>query len=654
MHRKLLLMIAFLIIFLLAGCQNTMESDNQSNVVDGKLDLTTKQINMNVISLDGKWEFYWNQLLVPEDFGNVEDESTEYIEVPGSWNKYITNDKELSGNGYATFRLYVKTEDAKRLGLKIPRIFTAYKLWINGELLASTGTVGTGKEAMSPQYLPQAAFFTSLRGENEIVIQVSNYHHRSGGILESIVLGSEKMILDMRYKKIAYEFLLFGCLMIMGLYHIILFSYRTKNTSPLYFGLFCLFLGIRTLVVGERMFIYLFPDFSWELAHKIQTMAFYLGLPTIVTFFMTVFPLSFHRKAVRIIQITGIAFGLLVLLTPARIFTVFNPGYQIFAFCVIVYLIIGFIRALFRKEKGIRLTIAGGMALVLTSLNDIIFLSIWMNDNHTPLLRSIIKTGSLSSFGQLVFIFANSLILAKRFSGSLEHEEVITKQLKEINQDLDVLVRKRTEDLEEAKRKIEDQKWELEKANDILQVISLKDPLTGLWNRRHYDDAIKAEWNRSLRHKRHIAFMIIDIDYFKEFNDCYGHMAGDKCLVTFAQAIKSLFKRSGDLTVRYGGEEFVIVLPETEREDAIKMADLVLKTIEDLNIPHESSLVSPRVTISIGVSSIVPSFDDSIELLLQTADKALYQAKNSGRNQLVYLPCNIDSKVFKESADTIT
>ena len=154
------------------------------------------------------------------------------------------------------------------------------------------------------------------------------------------------------------------------------------------------------------------------------------------------------------------------------------------------------------------------------------FLSIWMNDHSSYFLRSLFRTGSLSSVGQLVFVFANSLVLAKKFSNALEQEEVMTAQLKEINLNLDELVIKRTEALEESREKIEYQKLELEKANRALQLLSLKDPLTGLWNRRHYDDTIQLEWNRTLRHKRPISLMMLDIDGFKEYNDCYGHRQG--------------------------------------------------------------------------------------------------------------------------------
>lgn len=635
--RKLYILFSFiLILFFLIGCSSKFYN-NSSRIVDGSLDISQHDFEKDIIRLDGQWEFYWNQILSPQGLKELNTRQIEYIDVPSSWNKHTDAHKKLSGDGYATYRLSLKTDEIKRLGIKMPRIFTSYNLWVNGEIIANAGIIGKDRQTTTPQYLPQIAIFETQQGENEIIIQVSNFYHRSGGILESLIMGNESKIIELGYKSVAYELLLFGILIIMGAYHIALFFFRRKNQSPLYFGLFCIFISIRTLLVGERFFIQLFPEFSWEVAHKIQGLTFYLGVPLILAFFKSVFPKDFHSKIVKVIWSIGIIFTSLVILTPARIFTIFNPVYQIFTMIVIVYITFTFIKIILRKEEGIGLTVIGASALILASINDIIFLSIWMNDNGSPLVRSIFRTGNLSSVGQMIFVFTNSLVLAQRFSNALEHEEVMTAQLKEINLNLDKLVVKRTEDLEKSRKQIENQKIELEKVNLTLQQLSLKDPLTGLWNRRRYDAVIFEEWNRGLRHNRPISLVMIDLDYFKLYNDYYGHDAGDRCLIQIAQIIKDSFRRASDLVARYGGEEFIVIIPELEKNQVINMANSLKKTIEDSNIPHANSSVGPWVTASIGVTSIVPNMDCSPRELFLTVDKALYQAKASGRNQVVFL-----------------
>jgi diguanylate cyclase (GGDEF)-like protein len=628
-------MIMLFLVFILVGCSE-QRFNIKPKAESGVIDLSQIQLKSDVVSIDGYWEFYWNQLLAP---GEVEaGVLNEYVQIPSSWNKY-TGNQEHSGYGYATYRLQFITGENTRLALKMPRLFTAYKLWVNGELIASAGKVGKTRETMTPQYLPQVALFEPQQGVNEILIQVSNFYHRSGGMVESIKLGGEKQILSLRYEDLARELIVFGSLMCLGAYNLALFLFRKKNTSALWFGLFCVLIGIRTILVGERFFIYLFPNFSWEIAHKMQTLTFYFGVPLILMFFKSVYPRYFHAQIIKTSQIIGAFFGLLVLLTPAKIFTPFNPIYQIWSGFLIIYILAALIRLSVHKEKGNWFIILGALALLLSSANDIIFLSIWMNDGGPAFLKSLLRTGNLSSLGQLIFAFTNSLLLAKNFSDSLEQEEVLTARLTEINCNLDELVLQRTKDLEKSNERIEQQKLELEEANRALKELSFNDPLTGIWNRRKYDQMLEIEWRRCLRNKQPLGLILLDIDNFKEYNDSYGHLAGDECLIKIAELLKKSLSRASDMVARYGGEEFVVLLPGSGKEEAIKVADMLRKKFESMHILHEKSLVSKYVTVSIGATSMVPDSSSSYEDLFKMADKALYLAKNTGKNQVRFLDC---------------
>ncbi|NQY26009.1 MAG: diguanylate cyclase [Piscirickettsiaceae bacterium] len=171
-------------------------------------------------------------------------------------------------------------------------------------------------------------------------------------------------------------------------------------------------------------------------------------------------------------------------------------------------------------------------------------------------------------------------------------------------------------------------------ANKKLKVLSLFDGLTNIANRRMLDDYLAKEWSRSLRWKHPFSAIMIDIDFFKQYNDCYGHLVGDDCLKRVAQVLIDVTKRPLDLVSRYGGEEFVILLPETEEVDAIRIAEECCSKIIEQRIPHEKSLISDILTISAGVSTLIPSSDVQPDKLLQTSDKALYWAKEYGRNQV--------------------
>jgi len=169
----------------------------------------------------------------------------------------------------------------------------------------------------------------------------------------------------------------------------------------------------------------------------------------------------------------------------------------------------------------------------------------------------------------------------------------------------------------------------LEKANLKLEKLSQTDALTGLYNRLMFDRTLKSEWERCKRHFIPLSLIMVDIDYFKLFNDNYGHLAGDDCIKKIAEVLSSTAKRISDSVARYGGEEFVIILPHTEKEDALKLAEHIRENVEGLKIPHEYSNVSHYVTISLGVVSLIPSAGMSTDQFILTADNALYEAKRS-------------------------
>ena len=160
------------------------------------------------------------------------------------------------------------------------------------------------------------------------------------------------------------------------------------------------------------------------------------------------------------------------------------------------------------------------------------------------------------------------------------------------------------------------------------------DGLTGLSNRRYFEQRLNEEWSRASRLKRPISVLFIDIDHFKRYNDHYGHLQGDDCLRRVSEAIRQAVKRDIDVAARYGGEEFVIMLPETDITGAEKVAEELQQAIRALHIEHLGSNIKPFITLSIGIASQIAQFPDSPTQLLQAADTALYQAKEGGRNRI--------------------
>ena len=174
----------------------------------------------------------------------------------------------------------------------------------------------------------------------------------------------------------------------------------------------------------------------------------------------------------------------------------------------------------------------------------------------------------------------------------------------------------------------------LQKAYKKLDIISRTDALTGVANRRELNAFLEKNWNVMRRYEKPISVILCDIDYFKLYNDRYGHPAGDECLRTVAQTISKSLNRPLDFVARYGGEEFAIVLPDTESNGAVHVAETMRRAVLEAKIRHEESKVSPYVTLSLGVSTMIPVDDSSYDSLLLSADKALYTAKEEGRNRV--------------------
>ncbi len=175
---------------------------------------------------------------------------------------------------------------------------------------------------------------------------------------------------------------------------------------------------------------------------------------------------------------------------------------------------------------------------------------------------------------------------------------------------------------------------QLETANQLLQHASATDGLTGVANRRQFDGVLEVEWARASRNRLWLSLILVDIDYFKLYNDTYGHPAGDACLKTVASVLVGSIHRPEDMVARYGGEEFAIMLPGTELAGAAIVADRIRTRVESMEIPHTGSEVIPYVTLSLGVASAVPRKDNTPTALISAADQALYQAKHEGRNRV--------------------
>jgi two-component system sensor histidine kinase ChiS len=247
----------------------------------------------------------------------------------------------------------------------------------------------------------------------------------------------------------------------------------------------------------------------------------------------------------------------------------------------------------------------------------------------------------IESWARPVYDERDNIIYAIATIQDISERKKLESLLIEYNRSLEHQVSARTHELAEKNVQLEKEIQERQKAeknlqltNEMLYKLATLDELTQIANRRQFNDYLKREWHRLQRENKPLAIVLCDVDYFKLYNDTYGHPAGDRCLQQIAGAIARTVKRPADLVARYGGEEFAIVLSDTDRLGAIKLARKIQSAIQALEIPHSGSEIGDYVTLSIGISTIVPSPAFSCEHLLDIADRALYEVKRQGRNRI--------------------
>jgi PAS domain S-box-containing protein len=415
-----------IILFLIIACKPDILDRTAPEVVNGVLDLRAWDFDKNgPVELSGKWEFYWNAHLTPGDFTDENSSAMRgVIEVPGTWNGYEVNGEKIGAQGYATYRLRILLGDARpRLAFKFLDMAVAYSVYVNGEKLMSVGRPGKTFDSTTPQFYPQVVSFQPASERLELIIRVSNYHHRKGGAWEPILLGRAQDMRLVRQNALNVNFFLFGGILIMGIYHIGLFIFRRAEKSTLFFGIFCFLIAARSLVTGERYLIYIFPDFNWEVHTKIAYLTFFAGVPVFAVYVKNIFPKEISGYAIYAVSIAGTIFSAIVLFTPARIYTYTAPLFQLFTIAAVGYGLFALIMAIRHKRQGVLIYLAGFMILFLTIVNDILYSNL------------LVTTGYLLPFGLFGFILCQACLLSLRFSKAFTTIDLQRQSLQKINKD---------------------------------------------------------------------------------------------------------------------------------------------------------------------------------------------------------------------------
>ncbi|MGH7491315.1 MAG: 7TM diverse intracellular signaling domain-containing protein [bacterium] len=400
------LLMANLLIF--GACNPIVQHKNPPRAVNGVLDLTDWDFAKDgPADLSGEYEFYWKQLLAPEDFSHTSPpERSGFIHVPASWKGQKLLGERLPGIGYATYRLTVLLSDtlSGKLAFKFLDMSSAYTVFAYGKKILSVGAVGATAATSSPRYSPQITEPMPPSNRLELIFQVSNFHHARGGAWEPIRLGNKTQLVKIRARRLDLDLILFGSILIMGLYHLVLFRIRKSDTSLLLFSLFCLLVAIRILTTVEKVLLDTFPDMNWEAFVKVEYLSMYLAVPVFALFLHRLAPHNFHKLAISIIAGVGFPFAAPVCLTPARIFTHTLYAFQLFMLLALLYGLAILVRGTVGKQKESAFILAGFLFLSATVVNDVLD------------ANGVIQTSHFVPAGVFIFIFSHAALLSYRYT----------------------------------------------------------------------------------------------------------------------------------------------------------------------------------------------------------------------------------------------
>lgn len=415
-------------------------------VVQGILDLSGNELQAEVVSLEGEWEFYWMQLLEPGDFtGETARKDRAFIEAPAEWGSAAyTGAASLRNEGYGTYRLRIRLSEAdagRPLSLYVPAVASAYRLWADGRPVAANGVVGIDKGSMVPRSFSKVVTFQPAASTTEIVMQVSNFSQRKGGMWAPIGFGPERNVLEKREANAARDLITASSLFILGLYHIALTVFRITTALPLFLGLFCLIVSLRTLLVGEMLLPYLLPSLPWEWAVKLEYLTFYVGFMVVYLFLARLFPEEANKRVVFAASAACLGFAATTAF-PAAVFTHYMLPFQIVAALAFAYSVYVVVLASVRRREGAVVNLMSIVFLALAVWNDMLYYNGW--------IRSI----DLAPIAAFVFLLVQTLIVAKKSSNAFRRVEHLSHELMVTNASLERKVAERTQELQEKNERL--------------------------------------------------------------------------------------------------------------------------------------------------------------------------------------------------------
>jgi serine phosphatase RsbU (regulator of sigma subunit) len=456
--------LAKIFILILSVCSLFLSCGKQDKetATQGFIDISSSSTKkINPVNLNGEWEFYWMKLLEPTDF-IIENQNPSYIKVPGTWENKNFGSVKSTKYGYGTYRLKIRTNpDDSIFGIKLRQINSAYKIWINDKFIAEVGKVGKDKQQSAAKWFLLEKVFQSDRTEQEIIIQVSNFVYHDGGISDSIELTDEETLNKSIKREIGIDFLFLGIILIISLYHLVLFFLRRMVISSLYFAILCIFASAVVVISKNFEIVYfLWPDISLGLQIKLDNLFYQFSIFFLILFIYSLFERESNKLIIKVCLAFCIAFSLFTVFAPIEMSAMGITIANWFFIPIIAYLMIIAGKSIYGGIEGSLQSTLGIALLLLASANDLLL------NNY------IINTCTLLPFSFLIFMLIQVYIITSRFVKAISYSEQLTEEMDYLNDNLEHLVKERTAKIEQQKEELENQSESLKVANDEIVKIN--------------------------------------------------------------------------------------------------------------------------------------------------------------------------------------
>lgn len=425
-HSVILVVIA-LSFFLPASCSKLRPIESRRPIArNGVLDLSGYNIrDKGLVRMDGQWTFYWHELLTPKDFAEGKGRNGRPVSFPGYWIDSQLSNKSPELHGYATYRLLVNgLETGQLYGLEIPDMSHSYRLWVNGELIATNGVVGTNRFTTRNDAVPYVRYFRADKSTAEIVLQIANFAGFAGGCSEPILLGSETDVTRYQQDLLILEVFLSSVLLILALYHFVLYFFIVRRAGIdvkrpkkipfiLYFSLICLLLGIHSGFTKQRFILDMIPGIPWSLNIRTELVSWIGLLFAFAAFLNDFFTGFFSRRISRLFEIASVTLLLFVIFAPANFVSYAETPFEILGVLFICYSTYVLVNVAIKKEsdpaasrriESARIILAGLVLFILTAMNDFLY-----RDSY------FIRHGTLTYIGVILLVMFVSFAIVWRF-----------------------------------------------------------------------------------------------------------------------------------------------------------------------------------------------------------------------------------------------